>query len=97
MKFWLPIVSAFGLIVKAWFTIKKHVGDWAGTLLSNHLAHIQRACERTADSLEKQEVSVEQTARAVAKVAEDLKQHQDDDKEVQGRILGTLDVLKDRR
>jgi hypothetical protein len=51
LKFWLPMLTAFGLVIKAYKSAKVGVTAWADALLNNHLAHIQAATEATASLL----------------------------------------------
>ena len=41
LKFWLPLASAFGLVIKGYTSLSNRAGRWAETLLSNHLHHVQ--------------------------------------------------------
>jgi hypothetical protein len=82
LKFWLPIISAFGLIIKAYIGAKKNVGDWANTLLSNHLTHIQDATMKT----------VEETQRTNDLIS----QHNEKEMAVWQGVVNTLAVLEDR-
>ena len=45
IKYWVPIVSAFGLITKAYFSVKRGISEWANSLLQTHLGDIQRTLE----------------------------------------------------
>ena len=47
IKFWLPMVTAFGIIVKAYLNGKKGVSEWASSLLDNHLHSIETATKST--------------------------------------------------
>ena len=48
IKFWLPIVTAFGFILRGYHTITRNVSEWADKLLHNHLSHIE---QNTAQSV----------------------------------------------
>lgn len=45
IKFWLPLASAFGLLIRAYFSIKKQVAGWAESLLETHLGKINSTLE----------------------------------------------------
>ena len=106
-KFWLPLLTAFTFIYKGWKSATRGVTDWADSLLNNHLSHIQRYTEETAIAvkqyaaaslalLEEIRDDGKAAANAVAQVRSDLKGHQDDDMDIQGKILLGIEVLKDR-
>ena len=40
-KFWTPLVSGFGLVIKAYFSVKKGIAEWANSLLQTHLGGIK--------------------------------------------------------
>jgi len=82
IKFWLPMVTAFGLIIKAYHSATTGITSWADKLLNNHLSHIQAATERTATLLEQAQ--------------REQKEYQAKDAEVQQGIVTSLEVLKDR-
>ena len=97
LKFWLPIITGFTLIYKLVDKGVNAFGDWADKLLDNHLTHIQAATESTAESL-KQLVSLHgMTAKAITKVADDLREHEDKDDRVQGEIAKNVAILLDRK
>lgn len=82
VKFWLPLLSAFALVWKAYSGAKKNVSDWAETLFSNHLSHIQAATETT----------VEETRQTNTLLA----QHTEKEMAVWAGVVNTLAVLEDR-
>jgi hypothetical protein len=43
LRWWLPIISAFGLVIKAYTSTKKSVTEFAERLLNNHLSGIETA------------------------------------------------------
>lgn len=51
VKFWGPILTMGGFIVKGFFIVKKGISSWANTLLDNHMAHIQASAEKAADAV----------------------------------------------
>ena len=96
IKFWLPLVSGFLLVVKAYFSAKRNVGEYANKLLNNHLHSIQDATiatvaetKRTNDILAK---SVDKTNYIAAAVDD----HTEKETQVWSGILQTLAILEDR-
>lgn len=51
IKFWLPIITLLGLIIKGFRIASQRVSDWANTLLDNHMKHIQDAAEKAAGAV----------------------------------------------
>jgi hypothetical protein len=49
LKFWLPIVTALGIVIKGYLTVKNNVSSWADQLLHNHMHHIEEAVKSNAD------------------------------------------------
>lgn len=43
VRWWLPIASAFALVVKGYLAAKKSISEGMHQLLNNHLDHIQTA------------------------------------------------------
>jgi hypothetical protein len=83
LKFWLPMVTAFGLIIKAYHSAAGGITSWADKLLNNHLSHIQAATEKTAALLEQSQ--------------KEQKAYQEKDALVQHDITTSLAILKDRQ
>jgi hypothetical protein len=83
LKFWLPMVTAFVLVIKAYRTLSSGVTTWADKLLNNHLSHIQTATEATATLL--------------AQSHKDQQEYQKKDAETQQSIITSLEILKDRQ
>ena len=103
LKFWLPMVSAFGLVIGAYRSGKRGITEWADALLNNHLSHIQVATESTARFSENTagllvEIRNAGTAQATAveRVRMDLLKHEEEEAIVQRQIALDLAVLKDR-
>lgn len=97
IKFWLPLISGFGLVIKAYKSASSGITQWADSLLNNHLSHIQDATEKSASLL--QEVRDDHRAAQVevAGVRSDLKAHEAQALAVQQQILTGIEVLKDRK
>lgn len=85
LKYWLPVVTLMTLVVKAFFSSKRAVGEYADKLLNNHLAHIEAYSERAALASESGAKSAENLAKQIGEMARD-----------QRDILTGIEVLKDR-
>ena len=96
IKYWLPVTTAFTLIVKAYSSAKKGVGMWAHKLLANHLQHIQNNTEKSCVLLGQIVDFQKKAQNSIENVAIDLKDHVKSDDEIQGRILTGIEILKDR-
>jgi hypothetical protein len=103
LKFWLPIVSAGGIVIKAYLTVKKGVGDWAERLLSNHLVHIEAAAKSTeAETKKTNEIlkdSGERYQSVVRKLDiafENMNEHNEKQLIMWDGVAKTLAVLEDR-
>ncbi len=70
---------------------------------NNHLAHIESATKETLTvltSMHESQLRVEdkqdKVAAKIEQVTDDLRDHEKDDNRIQGEILASLEVLKDR-
>ena len=80
IKWWLPIVSAFGMVIAAYRSAARSVKTFFDTLLHNHLSHIEANTAQSTVLLEQvcfnQKTSVAEAitlARHVSDVAEALR------------------------
>jgi hypothetical protein len=96
IKWWLPILSFGGIIVKAYLTAKKNISDYADRLLSNHLVHIEEATKST-------EVETKTTNKLLTDVygqnmmvLNTINQHQEKQMLVWDGVVKTLAILEDR-
>lgn len=103
LKWWGPILAFGSLIIKAYFTMKKSVGEFLNSLLHNHLAHIQDATALTVTETQKTNTLLAaaslkdiETAAAVVHVKDTLEIHHEKETQVWSGILNTLTVLEDR-
>ncbi len=104
LKFWLPIVTAGGFVVKAYLSAKKSIGTWANTLLDNHMSHIQEASEKSSAAIieladyHKQMLGTqEKMIISMERISEDFRDHIRDDERVQGSILLSLKAIEIRQ
>ena len=51
LKFWLPLITAFVLVIKGFLLAGKGISMWADSLLNNHLFHIEEANEKAAAAI----------------------------------------------
>lgn len=103
LKFWLPVVTAIGTTTKIIFICRKYVrtlrtdiGDWASSLLDNHMAHIQTAAEEATESLKVMSATNQQVATTIQTMREDFQQAQTENIRTQSAILTGIEVLRDR-
>jgi len=110
VRYWMPYIGGGWLILKAGYWIKERIDllqsgvtEWGHKLLDNHLSHIQKYTEQTVtllgevrDNQITQAMKAEEARIEVKQVAEQLKIHEQDDKNVQEKLLSGIEVLKDR-
>ena len=89
VKYWLPLITVFLLCTKAYFSGKKNIAEWANALLNNHVAHIQKAVEATANAQHEGNVRL-------SKLSEDLQEHHESELKAWQSVSTTLELLKDR-
>lgn len=89
IRWWLPLVSGFALVIKAYMSAKANVSEWASRLLDNHLAHIEVATTSTHEETKNTNV-------LLAKQSDMILDHQSKNLEVWQGVVGTLKVLEDR-
>ena len=93
VKWWLPIISAFGLVIKGWNTGKRMVTGWVDKLLNNHLRHIE---QNTAETASVMRAGFEEQALSFQGLGSFMHSHSEMDAKVQQAILTNLEILKDR-
>lgn len=103
LKYWLPLISAFGLVMKGWKSAKAEISKSMDTLLNNHLSHIQTATETTVTETKKtNELLTARHAEAAIVVAKmeafqkDQTEHNDRSMQVWQGVASTLAILEDR-
>jgi hypothetical protein len=111
LKYWLPVVSAFVLVIKGYISFSERVSAFADKFMANHMAHVQlsldgirTASEATAavllahsETLEGIRTDSRLTVGTITQVQGDLKDHEKSDDLVQQKILTSLEVLRDRQ
>ncbi len=96
VRYWLPLVSAFGLIIKAYTSGKKNVAEFCDRLLSNHLTHIEQATASTEIETKKtNELLTGQTGK-LDMIQNTLVDHQGKNLQVWQGVTEALIVLKER-
>jgi len=101
LKFWLPAITAAGLILKAimatrrfFLNIKIDIGNWANTLLENHMTHIQESIDDASKSVQELSGSMKIFATEMTEMRRDFQDHTRHDDRIQNQILTDLEVLK---
>jgi hypothetical protein len=96
LRWWLPIISAFGIVIKAYTGAKKNVSDFCDKLLSNHLAHIEVATVSNAEEAKQTNVLLRDHSGKLELVQNTLADHQEKNLIVWQGVLESLTVLKER-
>ena len=103
VRFWLPLVTIGGLIIKAYISATKKISTWAERLLTNHLAHIEIATTSTeretkvTNKLLGQVSDQHQTLeKKVDSVFVNMNMHQEKQMHMWDTISKTLVILEDR-
>ena len=96
IKWWLPIVSAFGLVIKAYTSTKAGITEFAEGLLNNHLSGIEKATQSTEVETKKTNELLRDHAGKLDMVQATLnEQHGQNLIAYQGLLEG-LTILKER-
>ncbi len=103
LKFWLPIVTAFGIVIKGYFTVKNNVSSWADQLLHNHMHHIEVAVKSNADEAVKTNVLLTAAAERetyvsskVDMVQATLHDHRTQEAAIWKDVIEAMTILKER-
>lgn len=100
LKWWLPIISAFTIIIRGWRTVVDRVTGWAEKLLNNHLHHIEANTAEAATALREtqEEFRTLRSDQAIAFLDQrrDMVAFMDGNNKIQQSILLNLEVLRDR-
>jgi hypothetical protein len=110
LKFWLPVVTGFGIVIKAYVHAAKKVAEtknsvqaWADTMLNNHLHSIQDATMQTVSETKKTNALLKDSAQQaiavadhVERVASTISSHQEKEAQVWAGVVKTLAIIEDR-
>jgi hypothetical protein len=96
VKFWLPMITTFGIVVKAYLSGKAGVSAWADKLLNNHLAGIETATQSTEAETKKTNDLLRDHAGKLDMVQATLSEHHEHQLEAWKGITESLIVLKER-
>jgi hypothetical protein len=96
LRWWLPIISAFGLVIKAYTSTKKGVTEFAERLLDNHLAGIEAATTSTEVLTKKTNELLAGQSGKIDMVQSTLHDQQAKNLQVWAGILESLTILKER-
>lgn len=100
LKFWLPVISAFLLVIKGWKTLVRKLTEWTEKLLNNHLHHIEINTAAAVELLRELPAEFKtlrgDQAISFMDIRRDLTTVVDTNNKVQQAILTNLEILKDR-
>ena len=96
IRWWLPIISAFGLVIKAYTSGKKNVSEFCDRLLSNHLTHIEAATVSNAEEAKQTNVLLKDHSGKLDMVQNTLSVQHDKQLQVWAGVTEALIVLKER-
>ena len=96
LKWWLPIISAFGLVIKAYTSIKKALTEFTERLLNNHLSGIESATQSTEVETKKTNALLVGQTGKIEMVQNTLADHQEKNLIVWQGVLESLTILKER-
>lgn len=94
IKYWIPILTALGILWRGITGIKRGVKDFADTLLDNHLQHIQIAVEKSSEAVISLCETQKDSSVSIVRISEDLRDHQKEDIRVQTAILTGIEFIK---
>lgn len=95
-KFWLPLLSIFGLVIKAYVNGKKSVSEWADSLLNNHLHGIENNTKSTESETKETNKLLRDYAGKLDTVQGTLHAHHERQLQVWHGVTEALVVLKER-
>jgi hypothetical protein len=96
IRWWLPIVSAFGLVIKAYTSTKKNVTEFAEKLLNNHLSGIETATTSTEVETKKTNALLTGQSGKLDMVQATLSEQHDKQLQVWDGVVKTLAIIEDR-
>lgn len=85
IKYWLPVVTFLLLCYKGYASAEKKAESWMGTLLDNHLTHVQAATESMAESMSQLVSCQKESTAALSRLAT-----------AQNELVLGIEILKDR-
>jgi hypothetical protein len=96
LKYWMPLISAFLLIIKAYSTAKTKIAGFCHTLLNNHLSHIESATTSTELETKKTNSLLSAQSDKLERVQAMLSNQHGKQLEVWQGIVESLVILKER-
>jgi len=103
IKFWLPLITFLGLLVKGAQMAGSRMSTIASAFLDNHMAHIQEAAESASTAVvelagyhKEMLQSQGKIVTAIESMSRDFHEHVTEDRQAQAAILTGIEVLKDR-
>jgi len=95
-KFWMPVISGFAFVIKAYTSTKKDLADWAERLLQNHLSHIEEATVSTVKETKQTNSLLKDSMGKTDMLQATVADHYDKNMIVWQSVLESLTVLKER-
>jgi hypothetical protein len=96
IRWWLPIISAFGLIIKAYTSGKKNLSEFASRLLDNHLHGIETATTSTEVETKKTNALLTGQTGKLDMIQATLSEQHEKQLHVWHGVVKTLAILEDR-
>jgi hypothetical protein len=96
VKYWLPLVTAGGIIIKAYLTAKKNISEYASRLLDNHLSGIEKATKSTEVETKTTNQLLKDVSGQNIMVLNTMNGHHEKQMQVWAGVVNTLAVLEDR-
>ena len=96
LRFWLPMITAFGLVIKGYLSAKANVSGWMEKLLDNHLVHIEEATVSTHEATKQTNVLLTESAGKLDMLQATVSDHNEKDLQVWAAVTQNLTILRER-
>jgi hypothetical protein len=96
VRFWLPLISGFGLVIKAYSSAKNNISEFCNKLLDNHLSHIEVATVSNAEEAKQTNILLKDHAGKIDMVQNTLRDHHEKQLQVWQGVIEGLTILKER-
>ena len=96
IRWWLPILSFGGIVIKAYLSAKKSVGEWANKLFDNHLTHIEQATKNTEAETRVSNQLLKDVSGQNIMVLNTMNEYHEKQLVIWDGIVKTLAILEDR-
>jgi uncharacterized protein YoxC len=95
-KFWMPVISGFAMVIKAYTSTKKSVTEFAERLLNNHLAGIETATVSTEALTKQTNVLLKDSSGKIDMLQATVADHNEKDLQVWAAVTQSLTILAER-